>query len=181
MPKRNRPINATSPAIEQYYELLGEYRQQRVHHEGAVSTAFESLLTQLAKQKGWVFIPLLAVIGKRIVPDGTIRDANGLPRGYWEAKDTADDLDKEKLAEIPQEAFDYVLGTRSALEWIVDQYRYEEDAEGNVLSDPNDPANENYIVHLIERITTVSLETLSLIRELPDKLEFEPVLKNANA
>jgi hypothetical protein len=30
-----------------------------------------------------------------IRPDGTIRDANSLPRGYWEAKDTADDLDAE--------------------------------------------------------------------------------------
>jgi predicted helicase len=95
MPKRNKAITATSPEIDQYYALLAEYRQQRVRHEGAVSTAFENLLTQLAKQRGWVFIPLLAVVGKRIVPDGTIRDANGLPRAYWEAKDTDDDLDKE--------------------------------------------------------------------------------------
>ena len=30
-----------------------------------------------------------------MVPDGTIRDGNSLPRGYWEAKDTDDDLDEE--------------------------------------------------------------------------------------
>jgi hypothetical protein len=52
-------------------------------------------LARLAKQRGWMLIPLLAVVGKRIVPDGTIRDGNGLPRAYWEAKDTSDDLDVE--------------------------------------------------------------------------------------
>ena len=36
-------------------------------------------LARLAKQRGWMLIPLLAVVGKRIVPDGTIRDGNGLP------------------------------------------------------------------------------------------------------
>jgi predicted helicase len=76
------------------------------------------------------------------------------------------------LAGIPLQAFDYKLGTRSALEWVVDQYRLEEDEGGNVTSDPNNPDNEQYIVQLIERVTTVSLETLDLIRQLPDKLEF---------
>jgi predicted helicase len=76
------------------------------------------------------------------------------------------------LAGIPPRAFDYVLGTRSALEWVVDQYRREEDEDGNVTSDPNDPHDEQYIVRLIERITTVSLETLDLIRQLPEELEF---------
>lgn len=69
-------------------------------HEGAVSTAFENLLTVLSKQRHWVFIPLLAVVGKRIVPDGTIRDQNGLPRAYWEAKDTNDVLDVEIAKKI---------------------------------------------------------------------------------
>jgi len=76
------------------------------------------------------------------------------------------------LAGIPEAAFDYVLGTRSALEWIVDQYRYEEDEDGNVTSDPNDPDQEQYVVQLTERVTTVSLETLELIRELPSELDF---------
>ncbi len=93
---RKRPALTTGhPAIKHYYALLEDYRQQRVRHEGAVSTAFENLLMQLSKERGWVFIPLLSVTGKRIIPDGTIRDGNGLPRGYWEAKDTDDDLDAE--------------------------------------------------------------------------------------
>ena len=33
--------------------------------------------------------------GKSITPDGTVRDAYNLHRGYWEAKDTDDDLTAE--------------------------------------------------------------------------------------
>jgi predicted helicase len=76
------------------------------------------------------------------------------------------------VAGIPAEAFNYVLGTRSALEWLVDQYRFEKDDDGNVTSDPNDPANEHFIVELIERVTTVSIDTLALVRELPPDLDF---------
>lgn len=89
-------ITTDHAAVEQYYSLLKDFQNQRVKHEGAVSTAFENLLTHLAKPRGWIFIPLLSIkTGKRLVPDGTIRDGNGLPRGYWEAKDTDDDLDEE--------------------------------------------------------------------------------------
>lgn len=101
-------ISADHPAINDYYSLLDKYRTQRVAHEGAVSTAFENLLTQLSAQRGWILIPLLSMKStKRIVPDGTIRDANGLPRAYWEAKDTDDDLDveikKKKAKNYPPE------------------------------------------------------------------------------
>jgi predicted helicase len=58
------------------------------------------------------------------------------------------------------------------LEWIADQYRCEVDDDGTVTSDPNDPDNEQYLVELIERITTVSLETMALVRELPLELDF---------
>ncbi len=37
----------------------------------------------------------MKVAGKLIFPDGTLRDDFNLPRGYWEAKDTHDDLDQE--------------------------------------------------------------------------------------
>jgi predicted helicase len=93
------------------------------------------------------------------------------------------------LAGIPEAAFDYVLGTRSALEWIVDQYRLEEDENGTITADPNDPDNEQYIVQLIERVITVSLNTLALIRKLPAEVAFtapnqgakkEPVAGNSH-
>ena len=76
------------------------------------------------------------------------------------------------LSGIPAEAFDYILGTRSALEWIVDQYRYETDTETGVVSDPNDPADEQFVVRLIGSVTAVSVATVELLKGLPPKLEF---------
>ena len=78
--------------------------------------------------------------------------------------------DSLRLKGIPIEAFQYRLGTRSALEWVVDQYRFEQDEDGTVTSDPNDPENEQYIVNLIGRISTVSINTLDLIKQLPIKM-----------
>jgi predicted helicase len=93
---RQTPPTVDHPAVQAYYSLLNDFRHQRIRHEGAVSTAFENLLTVLTKQRGWIGIPLLSMQGeRRLVPDATIRDRNGLPRGYWEAKDTDDDLDEE--------------------------------------------------------------------------------------
>ena len=76
------------------------------------------------------------------------------------------------LAGIPVEVFDYVLGTRSALEWVVDQYVCETDPHTGITSDPNDPADEQFIVRLIERVTAVSLSTVKLLKELPASIEF---------
>jgi hypothetical protein len=93
---RQTPLTGDHPAVQAYYSLLDDFRYQRIRHEGAVSTAFENLLTVLTKQRGWIVIPLLSMQGeRRLVPDATVRDRNGLPRGYWEAKDTDDDLDGE--------------------------------------------------------------------------------------
>jgi len=83
------------------------------------------------------------------------------------------------LTGIPQAAFDYVLGTRSALEWVVDQFRLEQDDEGRIISDPNRSEDEEYIVQLIERVTHVSLRTVELISQLPKEVGFSAV--NANA
>ena len=50
--RRRTPLTTGHPAIKEYYALLEQYRQQRVRHEGAVSTAFENLLMQLSKERG---------------------------------------------------------------------------------------------------------------------------------
>ena len=41
------------------------------------------------------------------------------------------------LGNIPPKAFDYRLGTRSALEWVVDQYRVKTDKRSGIVNDPN--------------------------------------------
>jgi predicted helicase len=84
-------------ALKKYYEDLKAYSAQRVEHEGALETAFSRLLADTARPHGWTLIPKLSMKGKKgnIAPDGTLRDEYELKRGFWEAKDTHDDLDEE--------------------------------------------------------------------------------------
>jgi predicted helicase len=83
--------------VKNYYSALKEFESQKVTHESAVRSAFQTLLADSARLRHWTLIPELGATtrGRTIVPDGTVRDRNYLPRGYWEAKDTADDLDAE--------------------------------------------------------------------------------------
>ena len=70
---------------------------------------------------------------------------------------------------IPADAYTYRLGTRSALEWIVDQYRVKVDKRSGIVNDPNRAVAPRYIVDLIARVITVSLETVKIIDGLPEK------------
>jgi len=75
------------------------------------------------------------------------------------------------LTGIPPVTFDYKLGNRSALEWIIDQYQVYTDKRTGITSDPNAWGEEHdypeYIVELIARVITVSLETLKIVKGLP--------------
>ena len=78
---------------------------------------------------------------------------------------------------IPPKALAYRLGNRSALEWIIDQYRVKEDKRSGIINDPNREDDPQYIVKLIGKVITVSLETMEIVEGLP-KLgipEKEPV------
>jgi predicted helicase len=82
---------AHKKAVDQYYKELAAYQEQGVTHETAVRSAFQNLLAIFAPSVNWTLIPEEPLAnGKR--PDGTLRDTFRLPRGYWEAKDTRDDL-----------------------------------------------------------------------------------------
>jgi predicted helicase len=65
------------------------------------------------------------------------------------------------LAGIPPETVDYRLGSRSALDWIVDQYQVKGD------SDPNREDAPGYIVRLVGQVVRVSVETQNIVKVLP--------------
>ena len=70
------------------------------------------------------------------------------------------------VADIPPEVFDYRLGTRSALEWVVDRYRVKPDPSGSgIIADPN-VEDAQYIVRLVGQVMHVSVETVRLVGEL---------------
>jgi len=70
------------------------------------------------------------------------------------------------LSGIPPEVYDYRLGNRSALEWVIDQYQVSTDKRSGIVNDPNRPDDPEYIVRLIGQVVTVSVETVTLVREL---------------
>ena len=69
---------------------------------------------------------------------------------------------------IPAEVYDYKLGTRSALEWVVDQYRVKVDKRSGIKNDPNRADEPRYIVDLIGRVITISLKTVEIVENLPE-------------
>jgi predicted helicase len=71
------------------------------------------------------------------------------------------------LRGIPLAAFDYRLGNRSALEWVIDQYRVSTDPRSGIVNDPNREDDPQYILRLIGQVITVSLETQQIIATLP--------------
>jgi hypothetical protein len=81
-----KPRKSLLASIEAYYRTLKEFEHQRAFHEGAVSVAFQTLLSDAARSHGWTLIPQLS--GKQgargIRPDGTFKDQMNLLRGHWE-------------------------------------------------------------------------------------------------
>jgi predicted helicase len=72
------------------------------------------------------------------------------------------------LSNIPEEAYRYQLGARSAIEWIIDRYQVKTDAASGIVNDPNDWSEDpRYIIDLLKRIVTVSLETMKIVDALP--------------
>lgn len=74
-----------------------------------------------------------------------------------------------KLTNIPEETYEYQLGARSAIEWIIDRYQVKTDKESGIVNDPNDWSDDpRYIIDLLKRIVTVSLETMKIVGSLPE-------------
>ena len=65
-----------------------------------------------------------------------------------------------------------MLGSRSGLEWLIDRYQVRTDKDSGIVNDPNDWCREHddprYIIDLVKRVTRVSVETMRIIRSLPE-------------
>ncbi|TFC37679.1 type ISP restriction/modification enzyme [Cryobacterium sp. TMT2-42-4] len=72
---------------------------------------------------------------------------------------------------IPEAAYDYQVNGKSAIEWILDRYQVTTHKESQIINDPNDYSREvddpRYIIDLLARIVTVSLETVGIVAALP--------------
>lgn len=82
--------------------------------------------------------------------------------------------DNLTLHGIPVEAQNYVVNGKSALAWLVKQYQVTESAKSGIVNDPNTYStkgngqpDKRYIVDLVKKVTTVSMETLRIVGSLP--------------
>lgn len=75
------------------------------------------------------------------------------------------------LTDIPDAAYRYMLGPKSAIEWIMDRYQVSTDRQSGIVNDPNtwciEVGDRRYILDLVKRIVTVSLETMKIVDSLP--------------
>lgn len=75
------------------------------------------------------------------------------------------------ISHIPQEACEYVVNGRTAVEWIMERYQIKTDKASGITNDPNDWATEQgkprYILDLLLSVITVSVETVKIVNELP--------------
>ena len=90
-------LAAADPIIKTYLKDIQLLRDQRITHELGLKAPFHNLLDKAARRRGWTLVAELSTYsgGKRVVPDGTVRDEFRLARGWWEAKDTSDKLAAE--------------------------------------------------------------------------------------
>lgn len=82
--------------------------------------------------------------------------------------------DVTTLRGIPEEAYDYVVNGRSAIEWLIDRYQVRTDNASGIVNDPNEYSDDpRYIVDLVKRVVTVSMETMEIVHMLPPLRERE--------
>jgi predicted helicase len=73
---------------------------------------------------------------------------------------------------IPLEAYEYVVNGKPALDWVVERQCVKTDKDSGIVNDANDWAvetmgNPRYPFELFQRVITVSMETMKIVRALP--------------
>ncbi len=81
------------------------------------------------------------------------------------------------MTDIPLEAYEYIVNGKPALEWVMGRQCVKTDKKSGIVNDANRYAvetvgNPAYPLELFQRVITVSLETMKIVKNLP-KLEIK--------
>lgn len=74
-----------------------------------------------------------------------------------------------ELHDIPKQAWEYKLGNRSALEWILDQYKEKKPSDPTIAEKFNTYKFADYkekVIELLKRVCTVSVQTMKVVGEM---------------
>ncbi|UNE54111.1 DEAD/DEAH box helicase [Bartonella machadoae] len=77
------------------------------------------------------------------------------------------------ITDIPKEAYEYIVNGKSALEWVMGRQCVKTDKKSGIVNDANRYAvetigNPAYPLELFQRVITVSLETMKIVKNLPN-------------
>lgn len=73
------------------------------------------------------------------------------------------------LTGIPAQAYQYKLGNRSAIEWVLDQYKESKPTDPTIREKFNAYKFADYktqVIDLLKRVCTVSMETVRIVEEM---------------
>jgi len=77
------------------------------------------------------------------------------------------------ITDIPLEAYEYVVNGKPALDWIIERYCVKTDKDSGIVNDANlwgieTENNPKYPLELFQKVITVSLETMQIVKGLPE-------------
>jgi predicted helicase len=104
--------------------------------------------------------------------DIPLKDNQKTPKPKLKADKTKNSIildDVTTLENIPKIAWEYMLGNRCALEWILDQYKEKKPKDPTIAEKFNTYRFADYkeqVIDLLMRVCTVSVETMNIIREM---------------
>jgi len=89
------------------------------------------------------------------------------------------------IGDIPLEAYDYVVNGKSAIDWVMERQCVKTDKASGIVNDANRFANETmddpaYPLKLLQRVITISLETMEIVRGLPP-LDIQPAARTVES
>ncbi|MBO1054562.1 MAG: DNA methyltransferase, partial [Dolichospermum sp. DET73] len=104
--------------------------------------------------------------------DIPLKDNQKTPKPKLKADKTKNSIildDVTTLENIPKIAWEYMLGNRCAVEWILDQYKEKKPKDPTIAEKFNTYRFADYkeqVIDLLMRVCTVSVETMNIIREM---------------
>ena len=79
---------------------------------------------------------------------------------------------KITLENIPLEAYEYVVNSKSAIEWVMERQGVSKHKDSHIVNDANDWAietmnNPKYPLELLQKVINISIKTVEIMHNLP--------------
>ncbi len=73
------------------------------------------------------------------------------------------------ITKIPKKAFDYVVNSKSAIDWVIECYEKTTDKDSLIENNPNDYKGGKYVFELLCRVIKLSEKSVDLIEKISEK------------